>query len=448
MPFPKERASDPPRKEDKPGTLRTAAASRTPDDIRRELEAVLESPEFRGSHRGQLLLGYLVENALKGGVERLKERTIGVELFHREVSYDTGQDAIVRVSANDVRKRLAAHYQHLASLGAATKLRISLAPGSYIPDFETPEEDLSGPVVEDQPLAPVPAHEAGKRLRGWAPWIISAGLAAACALLVVQDVELRAVSARQSRLAILPWSQLAAPGASVTLVAADVNFALYKSLVHADQPLAVYTSQPWLGELANRVPSISDLSRMTLTSIADASISARIGNVLQRGGSSISVRSGRMIQVGDFKSDRPVILLGSAYANPWVGLLNDHLNFRIEYDPVLGKQICKNASPRPGESLTYVGTAHTPKPGVAYAIISLVPNLSGDAFVLIIAGTNMEGTEAAGELVTDLPRLASALRSRGIDPAGKVGQFELLMRVDHMNNQSSRSEIFAHRVTR
>jgi hypothetical protein len=85
---------------------------------------------------------------------------------------------------------------------------------------------------------------------------------------------------------------------------------------------------------------------------------------------------------------------------------------------------------------------------VAYAIISLVPNLSGEGFVLIIAGTNMEGTEAAGELVTDLPRLASALRSRGIDPSAKVGQLELLLRLDHMNNQSSRSEIIAHRVTR
>ena len=155
-----------------------------------------------------------------------------------------------------------------------------------------------------------------------------------------------------------------------------------------------------------------------------------------------------MMQVADFKTDRSVILLGSAYPNPWVGLLNDHLNFRIEYDPLLDKQVCRNASPRPGESSVYVGTARTPMPGVGYATISLVPNLSHNGFVLIIAGTNMEGTEAAGEFVTDLPRLASALRSRGIDPTAKVEQVELLMRLDHMNTQSSRSEIIAHRVTR
>jgi hypothetical protein len=50
-------------------------------------------------------------------------------------------------------------------------------------------------------------------------------------------------------------------------------------------------------------------------------------------------------------------------------------------------------------------------------------------------------------LATDLPRLSAALRSRGIDPAVKVEQLELLMRLDHMGAQSSRSEIIAHRVT-
>jgi hypothetical protein len=421
-----------------PSPKEKAATPALSDDIRRELSTILDSPEFRGSHRGQMLLRYLVENALEGGVERLKERTIGVELFHRDLSYDTGQDAIVRVAANDIRKRLAAHYLHSGAARAASHVHISLAPGSYVPNFEIPEK---------LPPAPVPPQETGTRHGGWIPWTVVAALAAICALLAVQNVKLRSGAARPAPLAILPWSLMAAPGATVNLVAADVNFAFYKSLVHADPSLPAYTSQRWLDEIAARVPSIPDLSRIPFTSIADASIAARIGSVLRSGGCSISVRSGRMTHVADFKSDRSVILLGSVYPNPWVGLLNDHLNFRIEYDPVLQKQVCKNVSPRPGESPLYVGTARTPLPGVGYAIVSLVPNLSHNGFVLIIAGTNMEGTEAAGELVTDLPRLAGALRSRGIDPAAKAEQLELLMRLDHMNTQSSRSEIIAHRVT-
>jgi hypothetical protein len=418
------------------------------ENIRLELEAVLDSPEFRGSHRGQILLRYLVTNALDGGVERLKERTIGIELFHREVSYDTGQDAIVRVAANDIRKRLAAHYQHTDRASSGSGVRISLAPGSYIPDFEIQETVSPDAINEGLPLPPVPPQKAGNRISAWAPWIVAAGLAAFCAFLVSQNSALRSATTGPARFAILPWSQLAAPGASVALVAADDNFGFYKTLFSADPSLTFYTGQPWLEEIANRLPFLPDLSRIPVTSIADASIAARVGSVLQRCGSSISVRSPRTVQIGDFKSDRSVILLGSAYANPWVGLWNDRLNFRIEYDPVARKQVCKNASPRPGESPVYEGTAHTPMPGLAYAIISLVPNLSRDGFVLIIAGTNMEGTEAAGEFVTDLPRLAAALRSCGIDPAAKVERLELLMRLDHMRAECTRSEIIAHRVTR
>lgn len=448
MPSPGERAANSKKSPGSYGTARQAA-SHTDEEIRSELEAVLDSSEFRSSHRGQALLRYLVENAIQCGAERLKERTIGVELFHREAAYDTGQDAIVRVAVNDVRKRLAAHYEHADPARSGSRVRISLAPGTYTPDFESPEPRLTGAAESVSPLPPSPPQREGWRCSVWIPCAIGILLLGACAVVVRQNLELRsAANAQPGPLSILPWSHLATPGTGVTVVAADANFSIYKALVNADQPLTVYTSHPWLEEIATRVPSVSDLSRMTLTSIADASLSARIGSLLQRAGCSTSVRSARMMQVDDFKSDRPAILLGSAYANPWVTLLNDHLNFRIEYDPVLRKQVCKNRSPLPGELAVYVGTAHTPEPGTAYATISLVPNLSGDGFVLILAGTNMEGTEAAGEWVTDLPRLESALRGRRIDPGAKVGQLELLIRLDHMNTQASRSEIIAQRVTR
>ncbi len=409
------------------------------EDIRRELATILGSPEFRTSQRSQTLLRYLVDSALEAGPERLKERTIGAAVFHRDVSYDTGQDAIVRVAANDVRKRLAAYYQRQDPPNGLA-LHISLPPGSYIPDFVRPEKAAS---LHDA------TPKAGTSLRRWLPWALSIALAAVCVTLLIQNAKLRASGIQPSpHLSLLPWSQIAPPGATVTLVASDSNFSFYKSFLHADQSLQVYVSHRWLDDLATRLPFGSGLSNMPLTSIANASLAAQIGSVLRRGGASISVRSGRTVQVGDFKSDRSVILIGSSYANPWVSLVNEHLNFRIGYDPAIGKQVCRNASPLPGESAVYQGTARTPASGVGYATISLVPNLSHHGFVLLIAGTNMEGTEAAGELVTDLPRLAGVLRTRGIDPSAKVEQLELLLRLDHMDTQSGGSEVIAHRVIR
>ncbi len=68
----------------------------------------------------------------------LKERTIGVAVFGRDASYDTGSDAAVRVRANDVRRRLGAYY-----LACSTRQgwRIELPAGSYVPQFVQESEE-------------------------------------------------------------------------------------------------------------------------------------------------------------------------------------------------------------------------------------------------------------------------------------------------------------------
>ena len=53
------------------------------------------------------LLRYVVEQTLSGNEENLKERTLGVEVFRRSPDYDTNLDPVVRLSAGEVRKRLA-----------------------------------------------------------------------------------------------------------------------------------------------------------------------------------------------------------------------------------------------------------------------------------------------------------------------------------------------------
>jgi hypothetical protein len=69
------------------------------------LKEVLEGDAFRGSHRSGQFLKHIVDKAIAGHFDSLKERVIGIEVFGRSPSYDTGTDAIVRVTASDVRKR-------------------------------------------------------------------------------------------------------------------------------------------------------------------------------------------------------------------------------------------------------------------------------------------------------------------------------------------------------
>lgn len=105
-----------------------------------ELHQVLASPHFCNSKRYPALLEYVVENVLAGTPEMLKERTLGVEVFGRRPDYDTNADTVVRYTASEVRKRLLLYYSELERSPA---IRISLPPGSYIPEFLR-EDDSSG----------------------------------------------------------------------------------------------------------------------------------------------------------------------------------------------------------------------------------------------------------------------------------------------------------------
>ena len=77
----------------------------------RNLTRVLESAAFRTSKRCREFLEYIVEHTITGPNGALKERSIGVDLFQLPRDFDTGQHTIVRVTANEVRKRLAQYYQ-------------------------------------------------------------------------------------------------------------------------------------------------------------------------------------------------------------------------------------------------------------------------------------------------------------------------------------------------
>ena len=103
--------------------------------VREQLERMLESPLFRNSTRYPIFLRFLVEHALEGDKTTLKERTLGVEVFHRAPDYDTNQDTVVRLTAGEVRKRIAQYYHQP---GHTRELQIDLRRGSYVPVFRRP----------------------------------------------------------------------------------------------------------------------------------------------------------------------------------------------------------------------------------------------------------------------------------------------------------------------
>src|SRR5579863_7001171 len=129
--------------------------------IREQLDRLVESPPFNHSRRFPTFLRFVVEHALSGNSISLKERTIGIELFGRDADYDTASDPIVRVTAAEIRKRIAQYY---AVPEHQRQLRLSLPSGSYIPQFRWPQPgDQETPGEVQTAQGPVSRSRSGLR---------------------------------------------------------------------------------------------------------------------------------------------------------------------------------------------------------------------------------------------------------------------------------------------
>jgi hypothetical protein len=91
----------------------------------------------------------------------------------------------------------------------------------------------------------------------------------------------------------------------------------------------------------------------------------------------------------------------------------------------------------------YLPTALGGETGESYAIVALVQNLDQNSQVLLLAGVDAEGTEAAGRFVTDLPRLTNALKQCGERPPGASSHFELLLHLNTMAGSPDHTDVVA-----
>jgi len=102
------------------------------NEVRAQLERILQSRSFRNSERLQRFLKFAVECALEGTTDHLKESVLGRTVFDRGSEYDPRTDSIVRVESQRLRKRLREYYE---VEGRADPVSIVFQPGSYVPAF-------------------------------------------------------------------------------------------------------------------------------------------------------------------------------------------------------------------------------------------------------------------------------------------------------------------------
>ena len=443
--------------------------------LRAHLQEIVKGKTFKGSHRSAQFLTYIVEQALAGHFDSLKERVIGIELFGRSPSYDTSEDAIVRVTASDVRKRLLQHYGENGA--TSSRFRLSLPSGSYIPEITRTH---LGP----EPIATLPSensaapgdvrHGGSNRHSGAAPELSFAieGIAsphvdapaeqpprgrawlyAAFALLALGSVFLafyqyRSQSVHAKGASVIPWSALFTSSHATHLITSDPNIVFVQEITGSELSVSDYANRKYIPEPNTLTPEQMRLCRIILwgdhsAAGVDPPIAVAISALAQRGSTTVDARAARSIQLSDLKTDDNFIFLGSPRSDPWSALFSDQLDFRFEFDKSTRQEIIRNAHPRPNELSAYVPTAEGWATGRSYAIIAFVQNLDQNGQALLLAGANGEGTEAAGKFVTDLPRLTAALERCGISSDRGIQHFELLLELNTLAGSPNQVDLVA-----
>jgi tetratricopeptide (TPR) repeat protein len=100
------------------------------------LEKVLSSSAFCNSPRLRRFLEFVVRYSLAGHDDRIKEYSIGVEVFDRGPRFDPRCDSIVRVEAFKLREKLLEYY---STEGATDAITVSIPKGNYRPLIQVRE---------------------------------------------------------------------------------------------------------------------------------------------------------------------------------------------------------------------------------------------------------------------------------------------------------------------
>jgi hypothetical protein len=343
--------------------------------IREELDRVLASPEFRTSKRSQDFLKYVVEHALSGQADLLKERTIGIEVFGRSTDYDPGEDATVRVKAGEVRKRLGLYY---ADEGAHDPLRIELPLGTYIPEFRLGEALPAHP--EPQPASPA---EASSALR---PTPRGPRLVALAALVCFIGAGIFWLRTRPGS---APLDQFWGPvftGSAPVLVC------------------AAYVPVYGLDRDAHPTAHAEDFVALTDQFVGGGDLIAvsRLSTMLTRMGRPFRLKVGNDVSFQDLRTG-PAILVGYSYTR-WKEISRE-LRFFIDGTrrPI---GITDNGAPTAWSLPNLPADRRTDED---YAIVSRVFHPDTHAMLVEIAGITQYGTDAAADLVSSPDLMAEAL---------------------------------------
>jgi hypothetical protein len=371
--------------------------------VLRELEDILASQPFRNSRRSKQFLSYVIQHKLEGRDDLLKERTIGIEIFHRKAGYATGDDPVVRVQAGEVRRRLEQYY-HSSSNGSP--VRIELPIGSYAPEFHW-RPTLTGQL------------ETARVPKGRSRTSLILGIVAITVVLVVALAT--RLPGRKTAPSALDqfWAPVFSNSQPVLIcLAKPVSYRPSLELFHRyskNHPGTFETEVERSNQLLPFEPNEKLLWRDMVpfpdygVAMGDVYAATRLSALFAGVNKPSQVRIGNNYSFEDLRNS-PSVVIG-AFNNRWTLQMTSNLHFVFaEQDGQF--RIQEQGSPGKVRSWT-VG----PHGEVAqdFAIVTRLLDSKTGQVLIAVAGLGANGTQAAGELISRRDYLDQAFRTAPID---------------------------------
>jgi hypothetical protein len=402
------------------------------DAVLDQLHRMLAHPLFCNSKRYPGLLQHLVEHALAGKVDQLKERTLGVEVFHRTANYDTNLDPVVRITAGEIRKRIAQYY---FLPGRESEIRIDLRPGSYIPEFYLPNRTQAPagppaslrepqrqpqPEPQPEPLQPAVAAPSVRSHTVW-PFVLVVLFLAAVVLAWQRPWASRSILKAF-------WQPVVSSPGSVLLCVSD----------QIDLPEALHdkSGRP---AISDEQISMQQLERsMHRIGLPDAITLSRLTAVLQSMEKRYAVRGDKSTSLQDLRQG-PVVLVG-AFDNDWTTRLTRDLRYTFNASNLPENSIKDRLNPsQAGWSVDT--SAPYLKVTKDYAIVARFRDQTSGSIVVVAAGLGAYGTLAAGEVLSNESYLQQIVSHAPRD--WKTMNMEAVIETQVINDNSGPPKVLA-----
>jgi len=380
-------------------------------EIYLQMERLLANPYFSHSRRFPSFLRFIIDHTVSGQTDVLKERTLGIEIFGKNADYDNASEPIVRVTAAEIRKRIAQYYQ---DPGHENELRISIPPGSYVPQFHWPhngkeaEQSVALVLVNPHsaeaavlPAVEFPASTYGKRWR--------TAFFSLCAVLAISAIAAAILwNARQRTAFDFFWGPVLKNSDPVLFCIADQSQYAAISLRDAVDPTRQITLR----------------DNLTAVVIDDLNPVVRIAGILQADGKNYSLRGENVTSLMDLRNG-PTVFIG-AFDNAWTLRLTKTLRYHFANNADM-TQFRIVDSTAPAQTHWTVDRSEQMATNIYsdYAIVArFTDNVTG-RIAVVIAGIGRGGTIAAGEFVTNPNNLT--LLERATRAAGNKKNMEIVL---------------------